>query len=171
MRARPTPLAAVFRGVTAGVAGTGVMTAAQEMSSRLMSSGDGSGGGDGQEPQNPWEHASAPALVAKRIAEGVFQKNVSADLIPFLTNAMHWGYGSTWGGVYGLLHARRPEQPLRHGLAFGAAVWAMSYVQLVPMGLYQPPWKYEAPDIALEVGYHLAYGAGVAIAHRTITRR
>ena len=34
-------------------------------------------------------------------------------------------------------------------------------VQLVPMGLYEPPWKYSLKDIGMEVGYHLAYGAGV----------
>jgi len=42
----------------------------------------------------------------------------------------------------------------------------MSYVQLVPMGLYEPPWKYSPKDIATEIGYHLAYGLGVASTFR-----
>jgi hypothetical protein len=28
--------------------------------------------------------------------------------------------------------------------------------------LFEPPWRYPAADLALEVSYHLAYGAGVA---------
>ena len=48
-------------------------------------------------PEDPWEDASAPAKVAKRTGEGVLHKNVPADLIPLLTNVMHWGYGTGWG--------------------------------------------------------------------------
>lgn len=46
--------------------------------------------------------------------------------------------------------------PLRNGLAFGAAVMASSYVQLIPMGLYEFPWKYPPRDLGIELGFHLA---------------
>jgi hypothetical protein len=45
----------------------------------------------------------------------------------------------------------------------------MSYVQLVPAGLYELPWKYPPKDVAMEVGYHLAYGAGLSVAQRAVT--
>jgi len=46
----------------------------------------------------------------------------------------------------------------------------MSYVQLVPMGLYDPPWKTPPQELALDLSYHLAYGVGVAGAYRLVTQ-
>lgn len=165
-----TPMAAVARGLAAGVVGTGLMTAWQEVSAQLLSSPE-----ENVEPPEPtddaWENASAPAKVAKRIGEGVFERKVPAQRIPLLTNVMHWGYGSSWGTVYGLLAgSARRAWGLRAGAIFGTGVWAMSYVQLVPMGLYEPPWKYPPKDLAMDLSYHLAYGAGVASAFRVLDR-
>lgn len=154
----------VARGLAAGVAGTGLMTAWQELSARLQSH-DGAGASEPSQPRDPWEHASAPAKVAKRVGEGVFHRDVPAERIPLLTNVMHWGYGSSWGIVYGVLAgSSRRRGGLRAGAIFGTGVWMMSYAQLVPMGLYEPPWKYSPQELALDLSYHLAYGAGVAAA-------
>jgi hypothetical protein len=167
-----TPLGAVARGVAAGVAGTGLMTLAQTLPAKLQSSG-GETDDDRKttEQQDPWEQASAPAKVARRFIEGVFHREVPPKQIPLLTHAMHWGYGTGWGAVYGVAQGTLRVPPLRHGLVFGTTVWAMSYVQLVPMGLYEPPWRYAPQDIAMEVGYHLAYGVGVAGAFRVLAGR
>ena len=172
MSRHDNPLGAIARGIAAGVVGTGFMTVAQTLPARLQSP-DGSQDEETVPPQgqqDPWEQASVPAKVAKRISEGIFHHAVPPSRIPLLTHAMHWGYGTAWGAVYGLLHASRPAAPLRRGLFFGTGLWGLSYVQLVPMGLYEPPWKYAAKDIAMEVGYHLAYGLGVAGAFRSLDR-
>lgn len=163
-------MAVVGRGLAAGVVGTGLMTAWQEVSAKLQSSSDGNGQRQ-QPPDDPWEDASAPAKVAKRVGEAVFERKVSAKRIPLLTNIMHWGYGSSWGIVYGLIAgSARGPWGLRAGAAFGTGVWAMSYVQLVPMGLYEPPWKYSPKDLATDLSYHLAYGVGVAEAFRVLQK-
>lgn len=172
-----TPLGAIVRGLAAGVVGTGFMTLAQTLPAKLQSSGGDSDGQDQQDgaqqpsAQEQWQQASAPAKVARRISEGVFDQPVAPKRIPLLTHGMHWGYGTGWGAVYGLTQGSVHAPPLRHGLVFGSVVWAMSYVQLVPMGLYEPPWKYAPKDIAMEVGYHLAYGLGLAGAFRLLDRR
>jgi uncharacterized membrane protein YagU involved in acid resistance len=158
-------VSALLRGVVAGVVGTGAMTAAQVLPQKLQSNGEEPSDG-GDKPQDPWEQAPVPALVAKRIAEGVFHKELPADKIDLVTNVMHWGYGVTWGAVYGLLHEHAPDRPLRSGVMFGVGVWAMSYAQLVPMGLYQPPWEYSPKELSMDIGYHLAYGAGVGAGHQ-----
>jgi hypothetical protein len=36
------------------------------------------------------------------------------------------------------------------------------------MGLYQLPWKYPPKSIAMELGYHVVYGVGVAGGHRLL---
>ncbi len=167
---RLTPLEAVATGLGAGVVGTGFMTAWQMLAAKLTSYAQ-DGGTEPQPPEDPWEAASAPAKVAKRVGEGVFHKQVSPDLIPLLTNGMHWGYGTSWGMVYGLAAGSTRSAPgLRAGAAFGAVVWLMSYVQLVPMGLYDPPWKTPPKELSLDLFYHLVYGAGVASGYRLIDR-
>lgn len=173
-----TPLSAIGRGLLAGAAGTAVMTGWQTLVARLRAGGDGEGegdsgddggdakGGDDGGSRDPWAEASAPAQVGRRIIEGVFEREASPELIPVLTHGMHWAYGTGWGAVYGVLagsSARR--RPLRHGLAFGAGVWAASYAQLVPMGLYEPPWTYPPGELALDLSHHLVYGAGVGLGH------
>jgi hypothetical protein len=144
------------------------MTTAQELAAKLQSSGDAAGQADGGQPPEPWEQASTPAKVARRNSEGVFEHDVPAERIGLLTHAMHWAYGTGWGAVYGLVAGTVAVRPLRGGLTFGAAVWAMSYVQLVPMGLYEPPWRYPPQAMAQELGYHLAYGAGVGAAEHLL---
>lgn len=167
-RSSVTPPVALGRGLLAGVLGTGAMTAWQTLSAKLQSSGEDSGDAGSEPPQDPWERASAPAQVAKRIGEGVFRQSVSPDLIPLLTNATHWGYGTGWGGVYGLLAGSARQSRLRDGLLFGTVVWVMSYVQMVPMGLYDPPWSYPPKELAMDLSYHLVYGAGVAGGYRML---
>jgi uncharacterized membrane protein YagU involved in acid resistance len=145
----------IARGIAAGILGTAAMTAAQVLPS----------GGSDDDSEPSWDEAPVPAQVARKIGEGVFGRKVSAAKIPLLTNVMHWGYGTGWGVVYSAVRRGESTRPLRTGLLFGLGVWAMSYVQLVPMGLYEPPWEYSPKDIAMEVGYHVAYGAGVGVGH------
>jgi hypothetical protein len=167
---RVTPLGAVARGLLAGVAGTAAMTAWQELAAKLQSSGEESEGSSAA-PKDPWEEAPAPAIVAKRVGEGVFHEDVPADKIELLTNAMHWGYGTTWGVAFGLVAGTTGRSTLRGGLAFGTGVWLASYAQLVPMGLYEPPWKYPPKELALDLSYHLVYGGTTALAYRVLDRR
>lgn len=167
---RRTLLGALVRGLAAGAIGTAAMTAHQEIVAKLRDS-DSSGTADGEAQQDPWQSAPAPAKVAKRVIEGVFQARVSPDKIGLLSNAMHWGYGTFWGAVYGLLQETVGGEPQVMGPLFGSGVWASSYVQLVPMGLYQPPWTYSPKMLANDLGYHLTYGVGVAFAYTAIDGR
>jgi hypothetical protein len=164
----PSPLGAVARGLVAGVVGTAAMTAWQELSGRLESSGKSGGQGEGDGTGDPWEGAPAPAVVARRVLEGVFRQEVSAERIPLLTHLMHWGYGTGWGVAYGLLQGTVRANPLVHGALFGTGVWAASYLQLVPMGIYEPPWEYPPETLALDLSYHLVYGVATAAAYDAI---
>ena len=167
---RVSPLGAVARGVLAGAAGTAAMTAWQELAAKLQSSGE-EGESSSEAPNDPWEEAPTPAKVAKRIGEGVFHEDVPAEKIEFLSNAMHWGYGTTWGTAYGLAAGTAGRSTIRGGLAFGTGVWLFSYAQLVPMEFYEPPWKYPPKELALDLSYHLVYGVTTALAYGLLDRR
>jgi hypothetical protein len=163
-------LRTIGKGLLAGAAGTAAMTAWQELAARLRDPG-GETTGITEPAGDPWEEAPAPAKVAKLIGERVLHLEVPARRIGFLTNAMHWGTGTGWGVAYGLLAARRGRSTLGDGLAFGVLVWMSSYAQLVPLGIYEPPWKYSPGVIALDVSYHLVYGGGTAVAFAALPDR
>jgi hypothetical protein len=166
--ARVSPLGAVTRGVVAGLVGTAAMTAHQEIRARIREARHPAGERTGEEPVDPWQSAPAPAQVARRVLEGVFQRQVPPEEISTLTNAMHWTYGAGWGAVYGLLRSSIGGSSAAFGPAFGFTVWAMSYVELVPMGLYEPPWDYAVTSIANDIGYHLTYGTATAMAYAVL---
>lgn len=155
-----TPLGAVARGLAAGLAGTAVMTVYQVAVQKLQSSGSD----DSQNGDQSWQDAPAPAQVGRRVLTGVFRQRVDEDKIPVLTHGVHWAYGTALGVLYGLAQGTLRAHPLRHGLAFGTGVWGLAYAQLVPMGVYEPPWKYPAKDLAVDWSYHAAYGIGVGAA-------
>jgi len=138
------------------------MTGYQELVRRLRS--------DGEEKQpRRWRDVPAPGQIGKRVADAVDQ-SVTLEDAPKLTNAVHWAYGSSWGVAYGLFEGTFASRPLAHGLGFGSVVWGFSYATLVPLGIYEPPWKYPPKELALDLSYHLVYGLGVAGAYRLLER-
>jgi hypothetical protein len=155
----------VLRGVVAGVVGTGAMTAYQLAIAKAR----------GKPLSTPvphrWADAPAPAQVAKKAADALGQGHrVTREDVPFLTTAMHWSYGISWGAVYGAAAGAAAPGPAPAGLAFGTGVWSAGYAQLVPLGIYQPPWRYPAKEVALDLSYHLVYGVAVAAAFAALAR-
>jgi hypothetical protein len=165
-------LAVIATGILAGAAGTVAMTAHQELRQRLargnkQTQDPEQPSGDRNEP-DPWQSAPAPAQVGKRLIEGLLRRPVPAKAIPMLTQVMHWSYGSAWGGAYAITRKSARGRISLVGPLFGLGVWAVSYIQLVPLGIYEPPWSYPLSSIADEIGYHLTYGATVAIAYNLL---
>jgi hypothetical protein len=158
-----TPLGAVAAGLLAGAVGTVCLDAVQYLRHRR--------GGGRQSPlawefapvQN-WEQAPDPGQVARRLVEGFTQRKLSDRWAFPLSTAMHWGYGSGAGALYGILAGSRGRPRAVYGLPFGAAVWTAGYVILPQGGLYKPIWKYDAKTLSWDLSGHLAYGAGTGIA-------
>ncbi|MBA2580078.1 MAG: hypothetical protein H0V03_04420 [Thermoleophilaceae bacterium] len=147
------PVGAAVRGVVAGAAGTALMTAAQTAYYKYTGS----------------ESSSTPAEVGERVIEGVLQREVpvSEDA---LNQGMHWAYGTSMGVPFGIVAGsrREPASVLGSGIAFGIAAWGASQVELPAMKLAPPPWEYSASSLATDVGFHLVYGLGAALAFRVL---
>ena len=135
------------------------MTAAQRVGAHLEPD-DGN-----RSSADPWESAPAPAKVGRRILKGIFRRDVSAERIPLLTQVMHWSYGIGWGVGYALTREKVEAPPRAHGLLLGTGMWGASYAELVPMGIYEPPWRYPVRTLALDAAYHLVYGSAVAASY------
>ena len=163
-RKRPiTPLAAVVGGFLAGAVGTVSMDTIRYLRYRRA------GGEDSWlawefAPVESWDKAPDPGQVAKRVIEGFTQRELPDRWAWLTSTIMHWGFGSAWGALYGVLagSARRPN-PL-YGVPFSTVVWASGYLLLPEAGLYKPIWEYDAKTLASDLSAHLGYGAGTGTA-------
>jgi hypothetical protein len=155
----------LVEGVIAGIAGTGVMTVYQKGVAKLR------GRPLGTDVPHRWAEAPAPAQEAKKAADAVGQgSRLTCEDVPLLTNALHWLYGMGWGTFYGLGAGRSRPDPVAGGLAFGTGAWGAAYAELVPLGIYEPPWRYPKRELALDLSYHLVYGLAVAAAYAALDR-
>jgi hypothetical protein len=153
------------RGGAAGAVGTAAMTAYQLAVARAQ----------GKPLVTPvphrWADAPAPAQVAKKLADLLGEgRRFTREDVPRLTNAMHWLTGISWGAVYGVVAGSAAPDPVAGGLAFGTGVWGTSYAELVPLGIYEPPWRYPPKTLALDWSYHAVYGLAVAGAFAVLDR-
>jgi uncharacterized protein DUF1440 len=166
-----TPAGAIARGLLAGVIGTAAMDAF--LYARYKGDGGQSRFSDWELSNGltSWEEAPAPAHVGKRLFEGLFQTELPATRAPLVSNVMHWGYGIANAAQYGVVAGSLPEQRVRYGVPFGAAVWASSYVILPLAKLYEPIWKYDGKTLANDLSAHLVYGVTTAAAMRQLSRR
>jgi len=163
-----TPLAAVASGLLAGAVGTVCLDTVQYLKYRRA------GGKQNPlawefAPVKTWEAAPDPGQAAKRVIEGFTQRKLPDRWAFAISTAAHWGYGSSAAALYGIAAGSLGEPYARYGLPFGAAVWAASYVVLPEAGLYKPVWEYDAKTLAIDLGAHLAYGAGTGAAFRLLT--
>jgi hypothetical protein len=165
-----TGLRTLTAGLAAGLVGTTAMTALQELMAARRRRARGATGGNGSGPDDPWARAPAPAQLARIVVRSATGRDVPAERIPLFTNAVHWGYGTSMGVLYGIVQRTREGSPLVRGPLFGLGVWASSYATLVPLGLYKWPWHYRAGAIAKDLSYHLVYGSGVAAGYRLAGR-
>lgn len=163
-----SPLGAIVRGALAGAAGTAAMDSAQYAQYRR-------GGGtqpflawETSEGLDNWDSAPVPAKLAKRLFDGVAQRELKPDKARLANNAAHWATGIGWGAAYGVLAGSLGARRIRDGLLWGTIVWASSYVVLPALGLYKPIWEYDAPTLAKDLSIHLAYGVTTAAAFRVL---
>ena len=142
--------AAVGKGLFAGAAGTVAMTVSSTLEAKLRKRGS----------------SSAPADAAGKVL-GV-QPRDEAGEARFAT-VVHWGYGTSWGAVRGLLHAAGLDGP-GAGVAHFAAVWGSAQAMLPMLDIAPPPWESDPKEIAIDAFHHAVYAAFTALAFDALQR-
>ncbi len=80
------------------------------------------------------------------------------------TAAGHFGYGAAQGGLFGALSGDLPGPAALKGIVFGLAVWAGSYLGLLPLTrIYRPATEYPARRNLLMVAAHVVWGAALGL--------
>jgi hypothetical protein len=140
---------AVGRGLLAGVAGTATMTVSSTLEARLRRRAP----------------STAPARATAKVL-GI--REFDSDLAQARWNDIsHWGYGTGWGVLRGLLGATAMS-PRAATFAHGAAIYGAAQVTLPALEIAPPSIFWGAKEIAVDALHHAVYAAATGAAYRAI---
>jgi hypothetical protein len=137
---------AAGKGLAAGIAGTAAMTASSTIEAKLRRRA----------------LSTAPAKAATK-ALGIESFEDAAAYARF-SNLVHWGYGTGWGALRGLLRAAGIPPKLATPLHF-AAIWGSALYTLPKYEVAPPVTEWGADEVAIDVFHHLVYVGAVAAAY------
>ena len=141
---------AVGRGLVAGLAGTAAMTISSTVEARLRG--------------RPF--STAPARATAKVL-GI--REFDTELAQARWNDLsHWGYGTGWGVLRGLLGAT-PMSSRAATLAHGAAIYGAAQVTLPALDIAPPSIFWGAREIAIDALHHAVYAAATGVAYAAIT--
>lgn len=152
MKAVTTIATAIGTGLFAGAAGTAAMTVSSTLEARLRH----------RAPSN------APArATAKLLGIATFD---TPQAEARWNDLSHWGYGTGWGVVRGLLGAAGLS-PRAATAAHGAAVWGSAQVTLPALEVAPPAIFWGPEEVAIDVFHHTVYAVATGLAYELMTRR
>lgn len=140
-----TLAAALGTGLVAGVAGTAAMTVSSTAEAKLRGRGS----------------SSTPADAASKVL-GVSPIDDRGERR--FNHLVHWGYGTAWGAVRGLISGLGVVGPPAV-LAHLAAVWGAEQVVLPATGAAPPATEWGAKEIAVDLGHHVVYAVATGAAY------
>ncbi|MDP8953086.1 MAG: DUF1440 domain-containing protein [Actinomycetota bacterium] len=142
--------AAFGKGLFAGVAGTAAMTVSSTLEMKLRDRAA----------------SSAPADAAAKVL-GV--EPVDEEAQARFSNLVHWGYGTAWGGVRGLIAAAGLSGTRATAVHLGM-VWGSEQVMLPALGVAPPLTEWGAKEIAVDALHHLVYAVATGAAYSMLDR-
>jgi hypothetical protein len=141
---------AIGKGLVAGFAGTAAMTASSTLEARLR----------GRAPSSAPARATAKVLGIKE-----FEDSVAAARFNDLS---HWGYGTSWGIMRGLLDASGMSGRAATA-AHGAAIYGAAQVTLPALEVAPPSIFWSTQEIAIDAFHHAVYAAATGLAYELIS--
>jgi hypothetical protein len=152
MNAAGTLAGSIGKGLVAGFFGTAAMTISSTLEARLRKRAA----------------SSAPArATAKVLGIKEFEDDIAKARFNDLS---HWGYGTGWGVVRGLLGAT-PLSPRAASAAHGAAVWGSAQVTLPALEIAPPIVFWPKEEIAIDAFHHAVYAAASGLAYKLLFER
>lgn len=130
-----TLLAALGRGLVAGLAGTAAITAAQELEMRLR--------------------GRPPSMIPAHIGSKLLHVEPATETgKTYFNNLVHWSYGALSGldcAALALLGVRGRAAATTHF----AVVWTADMALLLSLGLVPLPWRWMPIELTFHTGYRL----------------
>ena len=142
----------IGRGLVAGLAGTAAMTASSTLEAKLR----------GRASSSAPARATAKVLGIKEFEDGIAEARFN-DL-------SHWGYGTGWGVLRGLLGAT--GMPARTATVLhGAAIYGAAQVTLPALDVVPPAIFWPKEEIAIDAFHHAVYATASGLAYQLIDGR
>jgi hypothetical protein len=142
----------IGRGLVAGLAGTAAMTLSSSLEARLR-------------------HRAASSAPARATAKVLGIKQFEDDRAQARFNDLaHWGYGTGWGVVRGLL-AAAGLTPRAATAAHGAAIYGAAQVTLPALDIAPPAIFWPKREVAIDAFHHAVYATATGLAYQLIERR
>jgi hypothetical protein len=144
-----TLASAIGKGLVAGFAGTAAMTVSSTLEAKLRGR----------------SASSAPArATAKMLGIKEFEDDIARARFNDLS---HWGYGTGWGVVRGLL-AATGMTPKAATAAHGGAIYGAAQVTLPALEIAPPAIFWPKEEIAIDAFHHAVYAAVTGAAYELI---
>jgi hypothetical protein len=149
MKALTKTATAIGDGLVAGFLGTAAMTASSTIEARLRH----------RAASSAPARATAKALGIKAFENGIAEARFN-DL-------SHWGYGTGWGVVRGILGASGMPAA-KATAAHGAAVWGSAAVTLPALDVAPPFVFWGRKEVAIDLFHHAVYAIATALAYEVV---
>jgi hypothetical protein len=150
MSTRSRVAGSIGTGLLAGLAGTAAMTVSSTVEAHLR----------GRAP------STAPARATAKVL-GIKAFETSIDEARF-NDLSHWGYGTGWGVVRGLL-ASAGLSPRAATVAHGAAIYGAEQVTLPALDIAPPAIFWGAREVAIDAFHHLVYATATGLAYELLS--
>jgi hypothetical protein len=146
-----TLASSIGKGLVAGFIGTAAMTISSTLEARIR-------------------HRAASSAPARATAKVLGIKEFEDDIAAARFNDLsHWGYGTGWGVVRGLLGATGMP-PRAATAAHGAAIWGSAQMTLPLLEVAPPIVFWPKKEIAIDLFHHAVYTTATGIAYRFLDR-
>ncbi len=142
----------IGKGLAAGLIGTASMTVSSTVEARLRQ----------RKPSSAPARATAKVFGITSFADDIAQARFN-DLA-------HWGYGTVWGVVRGLLDAAGLP-PRAATAAHAAAVWGSAQVALPALDIAPPAIFWTSREIGIDAFHHAVYAIATGIAYELLSDR
>ncbi len=152
MRIAERVASSIGKGLVAGLVGTAAMTVSSTLEARLRH-------------RKP---SSAPArATAKALGITSFEDEIAHTRFNDLS---HWGYGTGWGVVRGLLDAAGLP-PRAATVAHGVTIWGSAQVTLPALDIAPPAIFWTPQEIAIDAFHHTVYAIATGVAYELLNDR
>ena len=141
----------VGKGLVAGFVGTAAMTVSSSLEARLR-------------------HRAASSAPARATAKLLGIREFEDEIAEARFNDLsHWGYGTSWGIVRGLL-AAVGLSPTVATAAHGAAVWCSAQAMLPALEIAPPFVFWSKKEVAIDLLHHAVYATATGLAYSLVDR-
>ena len=106
-----------------------------------------------------------PEIITKQLAARAdIRQHMNKSQILAATTAAHFAYGTAMGLLYGPVNKRLPQPGVVKGILFGVAIWAVSYLGLLPlMGILASAGNEPFRRNLMMIAAHIVWGSSMGL--------